>query len=228
MTNAAMSRRPTARQTTADQTMAHQTAARRATAAGALPRQSRGGTGSALPRQGAAPASRKAAAPRGTTGGSAARYPTMGATALAPARVPARERPKLRAAPPVPVTAPRTPFVVLVLVVVVAGVLGILLINTKINENAFKLSYLQDRQANLDRQEQQLNAQLANQQAPNNLAAQAAKLGLVPAGTPAFIRLPDGRVIGVPQPATSTPSVTSQQASQSSSQAPISAPGTGN
>lgn len=219
MTNAAMSRRPTARQATADQTTAHRTTAR-AAAGGALPRQSRGGTGSALPRQGTGTPPRKAAAPRTATAGSATRYPTVGATALAPARVPVRERPKLRAAPPVPVTAPRAPFVALVLVVVVAGVLGILLINTKINENAFKLSHLQDKQTDLDRQEQQLNAQLANQQAPNNLAAQAAKLGLVPAGTPAFIQLPDGRVIGVPQPATSTPSVTSQQASQTPSVAP--------
>ncbi|HKT02465.1 MAG TPA: hypothetical protein VJT31_23300 [Rugosimonospora sp.] len=139
-------------------------------------------------------------------------YEAVGATALAPQPVPARQpdRPRLRAAPPVPVSVPRAPFVALVLVVVVAGVVGILVLNTKINENAFRLSYLQDKQTSLDRQEQQLNQRLASQEAPNNLAAEAAKLGLVPAGTPAFIRLPDGRVLGVPQPATSTPSVTSQ------------------
>ena len=61
MTNAAMSRRPTARQATADQTTAHRTTAR-AAAGGALPRQSRGGTGSALPRQGTGTPPRKAAA----------------------------------------------------------------------------------------------------------------------------------------------------------------------
>ncbi|MEN3308331.1 MAG: hypothetical protein V7603_4533 [Micromonosporaceae bacterium] len=146
-------------------------------------------------------------------------YGSAGANALVPERVPADQpsRPPLRAAPPVPVSAPRAPFVALVLVVVVAGVLGILVLNTKINENAFRLSYLQSRQANLDQQEQQLNAQLASQEAPNNLAAEAAKLGLVPAGTPAFIRLPDGRVLGVPQPATSPPSVTSQHAPASPS-----------
>jgi hypothetical protein len=141
--------------------------------------------------------------------------PTAGSNALAPERAPEQvpARPPLRAAPPVPVSAPRAPFVALVLVVVVAGVLGILVLNTKINENAFRLSYLQSKQANLDQQEQRLNEQLASQEAPNNLAAEAAKLGLVPAGTPAFIRLPDGRVLGVPQPATSTPSVTSQHTS---------------
>jgi hypothetical protein len=140
-------------------------------------------------------------------------YRTEGATALAPERVPGRsttDKPGLRAAPPVPVTAPRAPFVALVLVVVVAGVLGILVLNTKINENAFRLSYLQSKQDDLNRQEQQLNQQLADQESPNNLAAEATKLGLVPAGTPAFLRLPDGRVLGVPQPASSAPSVTSQ------------------
>src|SRR5690242_6976938 len=108
-------------------------------------------------------------------------YATDGATALAPERQP-RERPdlrRLRATPPVPVSVPRAPFVALVLVVVVAGVVGILVLNTKINENAFRLSYLQSKQANLDQQEQQLNQQLATQEAPNNLAAEAAKLGLV-------------------------------------------------
>ncbi|MBO0867233.1 MAG: hypothetical protein J2P15_01590 [Micromonosporaceae bacterium] len=123
---------------------------------------------------------------------------------------PGREQPRLRAAPPVPVAAPRAPFVALVLVMVVAGVVGILVLNTKINENAFQLTNLEAQQVTLDQQEQQLNQQLADRESPNNLAAEALKLGLVPAGTPAFIRLPDGRVLGVPQPATSAPSITSQ------------------
>src|SRR5256885_622897 len=91
---------------------------------------------------------------------------TRGATALAP--VPERRwgkpgrKPSLRVAPPAPVTVPRAPFVALVLVVVVAGVLGILVLNTKINENAFKLAQLQSQRSNLDQQEQQLDQQLAD------------------------------------------------------------------
>lgn len=159
--------------------------------------------------------------PRSTMRG----YPTDGATALAPQRAPVTKPsgPRLQATPPVPVSAPRAPFVVLVLGVVMAGVLGILVLNTKIYENAFKLSDLQSKQVNLDRQEQQLNQQIAKQEAPNNLAAAAAKQGLVPAGSPAFIRLPDGRVLGIPQPATSSPSVTSQHRGQN----PAAAPSTG-
>jgi hypothetical protein len=114
------------------------------------------------------------------------------------------ERPRRAAvpvAPPTPVALPRPAFLVLIVAIVVGGVLGVLLLNTKINENAFRLDDLRARQAALDLQEQQLAQALAEKESPGNLAAQARQLGLVPAGTPAFIRLPDGRVVGVPRPA---------------------------
>lgn len=119
--------------------------------------------------------------------------------------------PRLKVAPPLPVSGPRAPFVALILLLVVGGVLGILLVQTKVNENAFKLDKLQDQQAVLDVQEQQLTQEIAKHEAPGNLAAQARKLGLVESGPPAFIRLPDGKVIGVPQPAQGEPAITSQQ-----------------
>jgi len=121
-----------------------------------------------------------------------------------------RQAPTLRLAPPMPVAGPRVPFVVMIVVLVMAGVVGILALNQKINENAFRLDKLRAEQAQLDRQEQDLNQQIAEKEAPGNLASQARKLGLVPAGAPAFIRLPDGRVVGVPQPASGEPAITSQ------------------
>ncbi len=129
---------------------------------------------------------------------------TRGATALAPAtRVgTGKTRPRLRVAPPAPVTVPRAPFVALVLVVVVAGVLGILVLNTKINENAFRLAQLHSQRNQLDQQEQQLDQQLANLESPNSLAAAACRAGMVAANAPAYLQLPNGQVIGVPQPAT--------------------------
>ena len=123
-----------------------------------------------------------------------------------PARRPgARPRPPLRVAPPAPVTVARAPFVAFLLVVVVAGVLGILVLNTKINENAFTLSHLQDQQSTLDQQESQLDQHLAVLEAPNSLAAAAARLGLIPSGTPAYLPLPNGQSVGVPQPAAPKP-----------------------
>jgi hypothetical protein len=124
-----------------------------------------------------------------------------------------RERravPWLRVAPPLPVAVPRAPFIALILVVVVGGVLGILVVNTKINENAFRLSELREQQAVLDVQEQQLKQEIARAEDPGNLTAQARKLGLVE-GTPVQIRLPDGRLTGMMTPATQPPSITSQQ-----------------
>jgi hypothetical protein len=105
---------------------------------------------------------------------------------------------------PAPVPAlplPRAPFVVLMIVLVVVGVVGVLILNTKINEDSFRLADLRANQATLDLQEQQLRQQLDELESPNNLMAAATRLGLVPAGDPAFISLPDGRVVGLPQPA---------------------------
>ncbi|ASW56029.1 hypothetical protein [Plantactinospora sp. KBS50] len=122
-----------------------------------------------------------------------------------------RRTPRLTVAPPPPVLVPRAPFVALILAVVVGGVLGILVVNTKINENAIRLSRMQDQQASLDLRQQQLEDQITQAEAPGNLVAQAKKLGLVDAGQPAFIRLPDGRTIGVPQPTAGGSAGTGQQ-----------------
>jgi hypothetical protein len=164
----------------------------------------------------------------------ASNYEVAGTSALAPDRVPARaptrrgtrtaEPARLRVAPPVPVRAPRAPFVLLVLSVVIGGVLGILVLNTKINENAFRLQDLQNQQVALDQRQQQLSDDLAQRESPNSLAAQARRLGLVRADNPAYIHVPDGRVAGQPTPALGTPSVTGGQNAPSDTGTP-SAPG---
>lgn len=127
-----------------------------------------------------------------------------GATALQPQRRPGEAEPpvppRLRVAPPAPVIAPRAPFVALVLVLVITGVIGILVLNTKIAENAFRLHDLRQEQGSLDRQQQRLERELARKASPGELAAAGARNGLVPSRTPAYIVLPDGRQIGVPGP----------------------------
>jgi hypothetical protein len=142
------------------------------------------------------------------------RYRTAGSTALAeqPEAATPQEarRPRLRLAPPMPVAVPRAPFVLLIVLVVVAGVLGILVLNTKIAESGIQLTKLKEQQAQLDLREQQVSQEIALAESPGHLDAAAKRLGLVPAGAPAFIRLPDGKIIGVPQPATGEPSITSQ------------------
>ncbi|GAA0735030.1 hypothetical protein Drose_29390 [Dactylosporangium roseum] len=133
---------------------------------------------------------------------------TDGATALQPARetttpvgTPAKKTStRLRVAPPAPVSAPRAPFVALVLVLVLAGVIGILVLNTRIAENAFKLDALKTKQSSLDQDEQRLRSDLANKESPVTLASRAKQLGLVPSRTPAFLLLPDGTKLEMPGP----------------------------
>ena len=110
------------------------------------------------------------------------------------------------------ISAPRAPFIAVVIALVIVGVIGILLINTKTNENSFEISRLQDQQTALDNQQQQLENQLAVYDSVGNLDAAAKRLGLVKADAPAYIRLPDGKVIGVPKPGTGKPAVTAQDA----------------
>jgi hypothetical protein len=146
---------------------------------------------------------------------------TVGNTALAPEpdSGTAANRPtlpQLRVAPPAPVSVPKAPFVAGVLAVVVTGVVGILVLNTKINENAFRLEALQQQQGRLDRTEAQLTKDLADKESPTSLAAAARRLGLVSAGSPAFIMLPDGKVLSMPRPGTAQSSATGSTSVQRS------------
>ncbi|WP_344319621.1 hypothetical protein, partial [Actinocatenispora thailandica] len=133
---------------------------------------------------------------RGTAGSAAARR----AGAAIAARAAGSSVSGRRSAPPAAVALPRTPFVLLVLGLVAAGIVGLLVLNTAINTSSLRVQQLRTQQSALDDQEQQLNQQLADLESPGNLQAAATRMGLVPAGQTAFIRLPDGKVIGVPQP----------------------------
>jgi hypothetical protein len=154
------------------------------------------------------------------------RYRTQGTAALKPEpavaeplRATDAAGPRLRVAPPAPISAPRAPFIAAVIALVVAGVFGILLINTRTNENTFKISKLQDQQTALDNQQQRLENQIAGYESTGNLDAAARRLGLVKADTPAYIRLPDGKIIGVPKPGTGQPAVTAQGAEDAAQKA---------
>jgi len=97
--------------------------------------------------------------------------------------------------------APKAPFVALVIGLLVAALLCLLVLNTQLSSNSFAVAKLQARNTALDQQQEALQQQVDTAGAPGNLSARASKLGMVPAGVPAFIRLPDGKVLGSPQPA---------------------------
>jgi len=126
-------------------------------------------------------------------------------TAPAPA-VGRRPRPapaaQLRLVPTGRLQPPRAPFVALVIGFLATGLIGLLVLNTVIAQNSFRARDLQVSGAALDLTQQRLQREIDAVEAPGALAARARALGMVPAGTPAFIRLRDGKVLGVPTPAT--------------------------
>lgn len=123
-------------------------------------------------------------------------------------------RPRLWVAPPLPIRAPRATFAAVIIAVVLAGVLGILLINTKTMEQSFRLDALRKEKAVLDKQQQELERQLVEASGPGNLTAAARRLGLVPAEDPAVLWLPNGDVVSPPKPATGPTSPTAQEGLQ--------------
>ena len=94
--------------------------------------------------------------------------------------------------------AAKTPFVVVVVTILVSGLLGLLLLNTLVAQDSFALHDLTTKGKALEQQEQDLSRQVQAAQAPAALAARATELGMVPGGPPAFLELPSGRVLGQP------------------------------
>ena len=137
-----------------------------------------------------------------------ARAARTGAAPKNPARrtPAARPRPQLRAVPAPPWRAPLAPFVIVAVALVVAGLLALLMLNTLVAEDSFRVRQLEQETTRLREQEQVLLAEVARLDAPAVLARKAVRdLGMVPAGSPAFI-LPDGKILGDPgRPAVATP-----------------------
>lgn len=98
-------------------------------------------------------------------------------------------------------SAPRAPFIAAVVVLLATGLLGLLALNTVRAESAFRMDELvRDASALADR-EQTLEREVETLRTPRNLAERARELGMVDGPAPAFLRLPDGVVLGAEIPA---------------------------
>jgi hypothetical protein len=98
--------------------------------------------------------------------------------------------------------APRAAFVTVVMLVLGAGLVGLLLVTTGMQQRAFVLFEMQGQVADLREQRQTLTAELAEREAPGSLARAATLIGMVPNDTPAFLDLESSTVRGelVPAP----------------------------
>ncbi|MFD8653356.1 septum formation initiator family protein [Streptomyces sp. RLB3-17] len=93
--------------------------------------------------------------------------------------------------------AARTPFVLLVVLLLGGGLIGLLVLNSALSEGSFHLDDLQRDTKSLTDEEQALQRDVDTYSAPDALQRRARELGMVPGGDPAFLN-PDGSVKGVP------------------------------
>lgn len=118
------------------------------------------------------------------------------ATQPAPASKP---QPKLRVVYGAPFRPPRMPFVLFVVALLGAGLVGLLLLNTELQRGTFQVTALNQQADQLRDQQEQLERQVRTLESPQNLADRALRMGMVPNPNPVFLRLSDGKVLGVPE-----------------------------
>ncbi|MFE7076135.1 septum formation initiator family protein [Streptomyces sp. NPDC057620] len=102
--------------------------------------------------------------------------------------------------------AARTPFVLLVVLLLGGGLIGLLVLNSALSEGSFQLDDLQKDTKSLTDEEQALQRDVDAYSAPDALQRRARELGMVPGGDPAFLN-PDGTVRGVASAAAEQSSV---------------------
>lgn len=106
------------------------------------------------------------------------------------------ERARLTVVPRRRTRAARMPFVMLVSLVLLGGVIGLLLFNTSMQQASFAATALEEQANTLTAREQTLQMELEVLRDPQRVAEHAQSLGMVPAANPVFLRLSDGKVLG--------------------------------
>ncbi|GAA2101024.1 hypothetical protein GCM10009841_16400 [Microlunatus panaciterrae] len=108
-------------------------------------------------------------------------------------------QPRLR---PVPTLAPRmarTPFVLVLIGLFGIGMAGLLMLNTSLQNQAFEARALNRQATELAYTEATLSRQVADLRAPQELALKASQMGMRPNPEPAFLVLPEGKLVGKPK-----------------------------
>ncbi|KRE92306.1 hypothetical protein ASG76_17845 [Nocardioides sp. Soil774] len=112
------------------------------------------------------------------------------------------DRARLTVVPRVRSRAPRVPFVTLVSLVLVGGIVGLLLFNTSMQQASFTASALEGEADTLAAREQTLRMELDELRNPQRVAQQAQEMGMVIPTAPVFLDLQTGKTSGVRTPAT--------------------------
>jgi outer membrane murein-binding lipoprotein Lpp len=112
------------------------------------------------------------------------------------------QRARLAIVPSARSNAPRVPFVTLVSLILLAGVIGLLLFNTSMQQASFRETALAAQASDLGARQEALELQVQDLRDPKRIAREAQAMGLVIPTTPAgVVDLATGRISGDPQPA---------------------------
>jgi cell division protein FtsL len=127
---------------------------------------------------------------------------TSGTSAVAgrPAPASAPQRAPLSLVRTLPVRR-RAPFAIFCLGVLAAALITVLVLNISVTTGQYQLVQLRNEQLGLEQQNQDLQQRVQNYEAPQNLAARAAQLGMVAATSKGQIDLKTLMVTGQPKPA---------------------------
>ncbi len=129
--------------------------------------------------------------------------PAVQLRARVPRITPLRGEPgtRLRVVPRRRRQASRVPFVVLMTLLMLGGVVGLLLFNTSMQQAAFATTALEEQARTLNARQQTLEMELDVLRNPQRVAEAAQRMGMVPSHRPAYLELPSGTVLGEPAPA---------------------------
>lgn len=111
-------------------------------------------------------------------------------------------RPELRSIVSPPRRIAPVPFGVMMVALLVAGMVGLLLLNTQLQNQAFEVRDAQRTASELGYRVSDLEAQVTRAAAPATLGRRASEMGMVPNPHAVFIDLESGRVVGEPRKVT--------------------------
>ena len=106
-------------------------------------------------------------------------------------------RARLRVVPLRRTRAPKVPFVALVSLLLVGGVVGLLMFNTSMQQASFAATALQAEATALDNRQQTLEMELEQMRDPQRVAQAAQRMGMVIPADAGYVQ-PDGTVVGRP------------------------------
>lgn len=116
--------------------------------------------------------------------------------------------PRLRVVTGAPLRRGGAAFGVVCAILLAAGLMALLVLNTTLAQGSFTVQKLQSTSDQLADAQAALSQSLDVSKSPANLATKAIGMGMGPAQSAAFLRLSDGKVIGVAKPATAGPGFT--------------------